>query len=91
MVKIIDTNSQDIKSYVLDICYQMNKDSWIPDYIICSNWQMSMAATMFKDLYKSKLKNTKIIYMIHEMNDLFRFDNSIYKKLGIDFNKKDKK
>ena len=34
MTKIIDTDTQDIKSYVLDICYQMNKDKWIPDYVV---------------------------------------------------------
>ena len=34
MTKIIDTDTQEIKSYVLDICYQMNKDKWIPDYVV---------------------------------------------------------
>ena len=34
MTKIIDTNTQDIKSYVLDICYQMNADNWTPDYVV---------------------------------------------------------
>ena len=34
MTKIIDTDTQDVKSYVLDICYQMNTDNWTPDYIV---------------------------------------------------------
>ena len=34
MTKIIDTDTQDIKSYVLDICYKMNADNWTPDYVV---------------------------------------------------------
>ena len=39
---------------------------------------MSMASTVIKNLYKDELKNTKIIHMIHEINDFYDFNSDIY-------------
>ena len=49
-----------------------------------------MASVIIKNLYKDELKDTKIVHMIHEINDLYNFDSDIYKKLNINFNKKGK-
>ena len=68
----------------------LKKLYWIPDYIICSNWQMSMASVIIKNLYKDELKDTKVVHMIHEINDLYNFDSEIYKKLNINLTKKGK-
>ena len=88
--RVYSNNNERFTFFIKAAIETLEKLHWIPDYIICSNWPMSMAATIVKNLYEDKFKNTKIIYMIHEMNDLFKFDNSLYERLGIDFNKKDK-
>ena len=39
---------------------------------------------------KDELKDTKIVYMIHEISDLYNFDSGVYKKLNINLDKKSK-
>ena len=69
----------------------LKKLYWIPDYIVCNNWQMSMLPQMFNTFYKNEFQNTKIIYMIHSINDLYDYDNSFYKKIGLEPEKNKKK
>ena len=52
----------------------LKKLYWIPDYVICNNWQMSMLPQIFNKHYKNEFKNTKIIYMIHELNDFYSYE-----------------
>jgi hypothetical protein len=49
-----------------------------------------MLPIIFKTLYKNEFKNTKVIFMIHEINDFYNFDNSIYETMDLEFNKRHK-
>jgi len=69
----------------------LKKLYWIPDYIICNNWQTSMLPQIFNTFYKKEFKNTKIIYMIHDINDFYHYDNDLYKKMGLETEKNKKK
>ena len=64
---------------------------WIPDYIICNDWQMSMLPKLFFSKFKDKLKDTKIISIIHNIDDNYKFDNKLFKSLDLEYNKKLKK
>ena len=61
----------------------LRKLYWIPDYIICNNWQTSMLPQFFDTFYKDEFKDTKIVYMIHEINDFYDYDNDLHKKIGL--------
>ena len=88
--RVYANNHEKFTFFIKAAIETLKKLYWIPDYIICSNWQMSMASIIMKNLYKDELQNTKIVYMIHEINDFYNFNNDIYKKLNIDFDKKSK-
>jgi len=69
----------------------LKKLYWIPDYIICNNWQTSMLPQLFNTFYKDEFKNTKIVYMIHQVGDFYDYDNELYKKIGLDLAKNKQK
>ena len=69
----------------------LEKLYWIPDYIICNNWQMSMLPQIFDTFYRDKFKNTKIVYMIHDIDGFYEYDSSLYKDLGLKVDNKQKK
>ena len=88
--RVYSNNHEKFTFFITAAIETLKKLYWIPDYIICSNWQMSMASSIIKNLYKDELKDTKIVHMIHEINDLYNFDSDIYKKLNINLSKKGK-
>ena len=81
--RVYSDNNEKFTFFIKAAIETLKKLYWIPDYIICSNWQMSMASIMLKNIYKDQLKDTKIVYMIHEINDLYNFESDIYKNLNI--------
>ena len=88
--RIYSNNHEKFTFFITAAIETLKKLYWIPDYIICSNWQMSMASAIIKNLYKDELKDTKVVHMIHEINDLYNFGSDIYKKLNINLSKKGK-
>ena len=88
--RVYSDNNEKFTFFIKAALETLKKLYWIPDYIICSNWQMSMASIMLKEMYKNELKDTKIIYMIHEINDMYNFESDIYKKLNFNLSKKGK-
>ena len=88
--RMYSNNNEKFSFFTKAALETLNKLYWIPDYIICNNWQSSILPILFHSQYKSKLKNTKIIFMIHEMNNLYNFDNDIYTKLNLKVDNKRK-
>lgn len=52
---------------------------------------MSMLPKLFFSKFKDKLKDTKIISIIHNIDDNYKFDNKLFKSLDLEYNKKLKK
>ena len=88
--RVYANNQERFTFFVKASIETLKKLYWTPDYIICSDWQMSMAGIMMKNIFKDELKDTKLVYMLHDINDFYQFDNVIYDKLGLNFNKKNK-
>lgn len=88
--RLYSDNQERFTFFVKASIETLKKLYWIPDYIICSDWQMSMASLIMKNIFKDELKDTKMIYMLHDINECFNFDKSIYEKLNIDFEAKNK-
>ena len=42
-----------------------------------------MLPQFFDTFYKDEFKDTKIVYMIHEINDFYDYDNDLHKKIGL--------
>ena len=82
--RVYSNNGERITFFIKAAIETLQKLYWTPDYIISSDWQMSMTAIIAKNIYKEELKNTKIIHMIHDFNDFYNFDSEIYKNLDID-------
>ena len=59
---------------------------WVPDVIICNDWQTSLAPTLLKEQFVlhdfySKIKS---VYMIHSINNYRKFSNSVYNMLDLE-------
>jgi starch synthase len=90
---LYNNNHEKFAFFAKVVLESLHKLFWYPDLIVCNDWQMSFLPIIFKNLYKDKIeqfKNTKIISMIHSYDDLYKFPNSLFKSLGIDYNSKKK-
>lgn len=58
---------------------------WVPDIIVCNDWQTSLTPVLVKQIYKKEKFYSKIktIYIIHSLNDLSSFSKSIYESLNL--------
>ena len=88
--RIYNNNHEKFTFFTKVVLESLQKLFWYPDLIICNDWQMSMLPLIFNKFFKNmeQFKNTKIISMIHCYNDLYKFPNSIFKDLGLDYNSK---
>ena len=88
--RFYSNNNERFSFFTKSAIETLNKLYWIPDYIICNDWQTSILPLMFNQHYKESFKNTKIIFMIHEFNDLYKVDSSLYSKFNIKLDNKSK-
>ena len=51
---------------------------WKPDFIICNDWQMSMAPKIIKNNFSDKFSSTKVVFIIHDLSDSYHFENSLW-------------
>jgi len=89
--RLYSDNHEKFTFFVKAAIETLRKLYWIPDYIICNNWQTSMLPQIFNTFYKNEFQNTKIIYMIHEINDFYDYNNNLYKGIGLECEKNKKK
>ena len=89
--RVYSNNNERFTFFAKAAIETLDKLYWIPDYIICNDWQMSMLPKLFFSKFKDKLKDTKIISIIHNIDDNYKFDNKLFKSLDLEYNKKLKK
>ena len=58
---------------------------WVPDLIICNDWQTAYLPALFKEQYGNidTFKNTKIIYTMLSINDYRYYSNDALSKIGL--------
>ena len=58
---------------------------WIPDVIICNDWQTSLVPTLLKKKFIKEefYSNIKSVYVIHSINNYRKFSNLVYNMLDI--------
>ena len=90
--RLYNNNHEKFTFFTKVVLESLQKLFWYPDLIICNDWQMSMLPIIFNKYYKKldQFKNTKIISMFHSCNDLYKYPNSIFKDLDLDYNSKKK-
>ena len=50
-----------------------------------------MAPNIIKNNFSDKFSNTKVVFIVHDLSNMYHFENSLYENLNLDFNKKLKK
>ena len=70
----------------------LKKLYWVPDVIVCNNWQTSITPLLIKEKIKNDplLKNVKIVFFIHDIDANYNFSNQLFDKMNINYNKKKK-
>ena len=90
--RLFQDNHEKFLFFIYNSFETLKKLFWVPDVIICNDWQMSLLSIIFKEKYKSNeiFKNTKIVTMMHSYNDLYNYPNKLFKELDLSYNKKSK-
>ncbi|MBD23604.1 MAG: hypothetical protein CMG46_01155 [Candidatus Marinimicrobia bacterium] len=91
--RLFQNNHEKFLFYISSTFETMKKLFWVPDFIICNDWQTVILSQIIKEKYKDNdlFKNIKIISFIHSYNDNYLYSNSLFEKMGISYNKKEKK
>ena len=79
-------------SFFVEVALQtLKKLYWVPDFIVCNNWQTSITPLLLKEKIKNDplLKDVKVVFFIHEIDSNYNFSNNLLKKLNIQINNKD--
>ena len=72
----------------------LNKLFWVPDIIVCNDWQTSLLPLVFQNKYKQKndlFKNIKIVSMIHSQDDYYKYPNGLFKDFELSYNPRSKR
>ncbi len=58
---------------------------WIPDVIVCNDWQSSFIPYLFNEHYKKDVffKKTRTVFVLHTINDYRKFDVNSYSDLNL--------
>ena len=66
----------------------LKKLFWVPDVIVCNDWQTSLLPIVYKDLYQKDelFKNIKIVSMIHSHDDNYKYPNELFKDFNLSYN-----
>ena len=61
---------------------------WVPDIIICNDWQTSFVPALLKQRFKKEefYSNMKSIYLIHSLNNYRKFSKSTFDMLNLNTN-----
>jgi len=86
--RVYSNNNERFTFFVKAAIETLEKLYWIPDYIICNDWQMSMLPQLFNSNFKKQYKDTKIIFIAHNLDKSYQFENKLYDSLDLDFNDK---
>jgi len=86
--RVYSNNNERFTFFAQAAIETLEKLFWIPDYIICNDWQMSMLPQLFNTRFKEKYKNTKIIFIAHSFDKNYDFQNKLYNSLDMEYNKK---
>jgi len=68
----------------------LEKLFWIPDVIVCNDWQIGLLPLIFNNYYKSIFKNTKIVFIGHSYNKNYICSKKNIKELNLPINSKAK-
>ena len=61
----------------------LKKLFWIPDVLIYNNWQTSLSPIISDTFFKENLSQTKKVFIVHSIDELYSFDQSVYSKFDL--------
>jgi len=69
----------------------LKKLYWVPDVIVCNDWQTSITPILLKEKIKNDplFKNVKVAFFVHGIDTNYNFSNNLFEKMNIDFDKKE--
>ena len=65
----------------------LKKLFWIPDIIIYNNWQTSLCPVIMDEMFMDTLSQTKKVFFVHSINDLYNFKNNLFSRFNLDSKK----
>jgi len=71
----------------------MKKLFWVPDFIICNDWQTAILSQIIKEKFMDDdlFKNIKTISLVHSYNENYLYPNSLFDEMELSYDKKNKK
>ena len=88
--RFFQNNHEKFLFFIYNSFETLKKLFWVPDVIVCNDWQMSLLSIIFDEKYKQNeiFKNTKIVTMIHSYSDLYNYPNQLLKDLDLSYDSK---
>ena len=65
----------------------LKKLFWTPDIIIYNNWQTSLCPVIMDEMFMDTLSQTKKVFFVHSINDLYNFKNDLFSRFNLNSKK----
>ena len=84
--RIYNNNPEKYSLFSVGAIKTLEKLFWIPDILICNDWQLGLLPIIFNQYYKKNFKKMKIIFLCHSYNKNYLYPTKLLKKLKLPLN-----
>ena len=90
--RVFQNNHEKFLFFVYTTFETLKKLFWVPDIIICNDWQMAILGQLIKEKFKDDKLYSKIktVSFVHSYNSFYKYPNNLLKKLDLTYDNKKK-
>ncbi len=91
--RVYKDNDEKFSFFVESSLETLKKLFWVPDVIIFNDWQTSILPLLLQKKIKNDpwFKNIKTVFFLHNNTPDYNYSNSLFDKLDLEYNKRNKK
>jgi len=90
--RVFQNNHEKFLFFVHTTFETLKKLFWVPDIIVCNDWQMGILSQLIKEKFKDDKLYSKIktVSFVHSYNSYYKYPNDLFKQLDLTYNNKNK-
>ena len=78
-------NLEKFSFFSMGAMHTLQKLCWIPDILVCNDWQLSLLPLIFKEQFKETFPKMKIVFIPHTYNDNYLIKKEVFNSLRLSY------
>ena len=90
--RVFQNNHEKFLFFVYTTFETLKKLFWVPDIIVCNDWQTAILCQLVKEKFKNDelYSNIKTVSFVHSYNSYYKYPNKLFKDMSLTYNSKNK-